>query len=420
MLRALHIAWKDVRQTYRNVVALATMFVGPLLLASAIGGAFGTGDNFVIPAVRTAVVNQDLPSQTGPSNQDLPAGAMLEAALTSPELSGLVEVVKYDTPEKARVAVDKNEVAVAVVIPPGLSAALAGAPGDVATVEVYKNPGTTVGPAVVAAVVTSVLQEMEGARAAAAASAKLALSHGLVDPAKLASIAQKTAEGFVQTQHKLTGASLESRGPVTSGAESLKRPNVASQVLVGMMLFFMLFGGSIPARGILDEHRSGTLPRLFTTPTRRAVILGGKYLAVFLVVLIQSAVLVIVGWLLLGADWGPLGPVVALVVVGALVAASLALLTVSFAKTPGQASAVSSSIFVAMALISGNFFGTANVGETFAKVRRVSPLGWLMEAWGRLLYGGSWADVALPIVAVLGFTLVFFVLATFFFRRRYA
>ena len=208
---------------------------------------------------------------------------------------------------------------------------------------------------------------------------------------------------------------------MTPGAEAQKRPNVASQVLVGMMLFFMLFGASTPARSILDEHREGTLSRLFTTPTPRSVILGGKYIAVFLVVLIQSVILLLAGWLLLGARLGRAGAGDRPHSCAArLCAASLGLVTVSFAKTPAQAGAVSSAIFVFLGLISGNFSGSSNIGGTFAIVRRISPLGWLMEGWSNVLYGGSWGSIALPVVVVLAFTLVFFVIATFFFRRRYA
>lgn len=425
MLRALYIAIKDVRVTYRNIPALVMMFLGPLLLATAIGSAFGTGDNFVIPAVKTAVVN---PPEASP----FAAGALIGAALASPQLADFVRLTHYKTPEDARTAVDQSKEDVAVIIPPGLTATLMGATSNGAAsgtsgttyqpvfIEIYKKPGNTLGPAIVASVVNSVLSELQGARAAAVASANLAFAQGVTDQDQLISLAQEAARAFMQTSQTQRQVRLETRPPAIQGVSVSKRPNVASQVLVGMMLFFMLFGGSIPARGILEEHRAGTLPRLFTTPTRRTTILGGKYLAVFLVVLIQSTVLVIAGWLLLGADWGPLGPVTVLIVCGALAAASLALFCVSFAKTPGEAGAVSSSIFVAMALISGNFFGTANVGETFAKVRRVSPLGWLMEAWGRLLYGGSWADIALPVVAVLGFAVLFFALATYFFRKRYA
>jgi ABC-2 type transport system permease protein len=314
--------------------------------------------------------------------------------------------------------VDKGERDVAVIIPPGLSAAVMG--GGSAQVEIYKDPTLAVGPAIVTSVVQSVVQSLDGARAAALTSVQLATSLGVTDGAELAALAADTAEAFGEAAGAETPITLDERAPVTPGAEAPKRPNVASQVLLGMMLFFMLFGASTPARSIIDEHRNGTLPRLFTTPTSRGVILGGKYIAVFLVVLIQSVILLLAGRFLLGAHWGELGPVIALTLAGALCAASLGLLTVSFAKTPAQAGAGSAAIFVFLGLISGNFVGSLDTAGTFAMVRRISPLGWLLEGWGKVLYGGSWASIALPVLVVLGFTLVFFVAASLFFRRRYA
>jgi hypothetical protein len=44
----------------------------------------------------------------------------------------------------------------------------------------------------------------------------------------------------------------------------------------------------------------------------------------------------------------------------------------------------------------------------------------LLEAWNHLMFGGSWASIAVPVAVVFAFTLVFFALATFFFQRRYA
>ncbi|MBC7293037.1 MAG: hypothetical protein H5T84_02820, partial [Thermoleophilia bacterium] len=56
MTRILVIAWKDVRQAYRNVAALALMFAAPLVLTTALVAAFGSGENFSISAARTVVV----------------------------------------------------------------------------------------------------------------------------------------------------------------------------------------------------------------------------------------------------------------------------------------------------------------------------------------------------------------------------
>jgi ABC-2 type transport system permease protein len=416
-VRAFSIAWKDVRHVYRNVAGLAMMLVAPLVLAFALGAAFGgMGNGFSIGATKAVVVNEDAGAGAG-----MPAaGATLVSALTSPGLADLLTVTQVDTAAAARAAVDSGEAGIAVIIPQGLSAALMSeATPAAAEVQIYKDPALTIGPAIAQAVVDSVVQSLNGARAAAAASAQLAGSAGITDMQAIGTLATKAAEAFTHAATDQAPITLQQRSPQVADANR-REPNVGSQVLVGMMTFFMLFGASVPARSILDEHREGTLSRLFTTPTPRGVVLAGKYISVFLVVLIQAVILLVAGWLLMGAHWGPIGPVAVLAICTALVAASLGLFCVSFAKTPGQAGAVSSAIFVFLGLVSGNFFGSINVGGTFAIVRRISPLGWLIEGWGDLLYGGSWKSIGLPVLAALGFTLVFFGVATFFFRRRYA
>ena len=415
MMKALSIAWKDTVHVYRDIAGLAMMFIAPLVLATVLGAAFGSGDNFSIAAVRTVIVDQDKGAGAGTPA----AGAMLSAALESPDLGDLLAITRLDSPEKARTAVDDGDAAAAVIIPAGLSSALASSVAQEANVEIYKDPALVVGPSIVAAVTESVVQTLNGSRAAAAAAARLAVSRGVTDTARLAGIASKAGTAFALQAQTDAQVTVEARNPVVEGSIE-KRPNVASQVLIGMMLFFMLFGAATPAHSVLEEHRNGTLSRLFTTPTPRSIILSGKFLAVFVVVLVQAAILLLAGLLLFKAGWGEPGPVVVLTVCSAIVAASLGLVTVSFAKTVGQAGAVSSAIFVFLGLLSGNFTGTIVTSGPFATIRRISPVGWLLEGWSKLLYGGSWGSIALPVLVALAFAVVFFTISVFFFRRRYA
>jgi ABC-2 type transport system permease protein len=417
-VRPLAIAWKDVRHVYRSFAGLAMMLVAPLILAGAIGAAFGSGDNFAISPVKTVVVDQDSRAQA--AGGEGTAGAAITAALTSPQLADLLTVSQAATLEAAKSAVDTGEAEVAVIIPPGLSQSLSAATPSLQQVQIYKDPTVTIGPAIVTSVVQGVVQSFNGAHAAASATAQLAASQGITDPARLAALAVQAAEVYASQAQTSDKIAVEPRPPVTPGGSASARPNTAGQVLIGMMLFFILFGAATPARSIIEEQRLGTLPRLFTTPTPRSVILAGKYIAVFAVVLLQTVILLVAGRLLFGAHWGAVGPVVALVVTGALVASSLGLLTVSFAKTPAQAGAGGAGIFVFLGLISGNFTGTAGTGGTYAVVRHFSPLGWLLEGWNHVMFGGSWGSIVLPVLAALGFALVFFAIATFFFRRRYA
>jgi ABC-2 type transport system permease protein len=425
-VRYLAIAWKDVRHVYRSRSGLAMMLLAPLILSGAIGAAFGSASNFSLSPVKTVVVDQDLDGAAGAGGAGAgsaaagTAGAAITAALTSPELADLLTVSQAAAPEAARTAVDSGQAEVAVIIPPGLTQALSAATTSPQQVEIYKDPTLVIGPAIVASVVQDVVQSLNGARAAASTTAQLAALQGVADQAALSALAVKAAQAYSSQARGSNNRAVEARSPVTPGGSAARRPNTAGQVLIGMMLFFTLFGAATPARSIIEEQRLGTLPRLFTTPTPRSVILAGKYIAVFAVVLLQTVLLLVAGRLFFGAHWGAIGPIVALVITGALVASSLGLLTVSWAKTPAQAGAGGAGIFVFLGLISGNFTGTASLFGVYAVVRHFSPLGWLLEGWNHVMFGGSWGSIAVPVLAALGFALVFFAIATFFFRRRYA
>jgi len=399
------------------------MLLAPLVLAFALGAAFGSGDNFTIGPIETIVANLDSGSQSSePNPTDLDAGAMLAGFLAGSDLDDLLDVSSAESAAAARAAVDRGDAAVAVVIPDDFSEAITadagGQPELGSRVLIYSDPTLETGPAIVTTVVNSVVDGLNGARAAYLTSLQLGAAAGLSDTERLAAASQRAAAAYAAAARSEPPIRVDGRDP-NSGDESAA-PNVASQVLVGMMIFFMLFGAATPARNIIDEHRDGTLTRLFTTPTPRNRILAGKYIGVFAVVLLQSVIILLVGRLLMGARWGAIGPVAVLTVCGALVAASLGLFTVSFAKTPAQAGAVSAAIFVFLGLAGGNFVGSVDIGGAFALIRRFTPNGWLLEGWGHLLFGGSWSSIALPVAVVVGFAAVFFALATFFFRRRYA
>jgi ABC-2 type transport system permease protein len=212
--QALAIAWKDLRHVYRSISGLAMMLVAPLLLAGAIGAAFGAGNNFSVPATKTVVVNQD--SGAG--------GAAITSALTSPQLSDLLTVSQPATPEAARTAVDNGDAQVAVIIPAGLTQALTAANASPLQVEIYKDPTATVGPAIVSSVVQELVQSLNGARAAASATAQLAAIQGITDPGKLTALATQAAQAYSAAAQKGGTVALESRLPVTPGGAGLHRP----------------------------------------------------------------------------------------------------------------------------------------------------------------------------------------------------
>jgi len=412
MKKALTIAWKDLRSTYRNPAALAMMLVAPLVLASLLGLAFGGEAGFSITTTKVV-----LAAEAGNSE-----AAHFESVLTGLNDGNdrLVDLSRAESEEEARNLVDAGESDVAITVPADLSEVLIDPSGTrSASVLLYENPTKTIGPAIVRGVVQQVVDGLNGARAVAYGAGVLAFDAGVREEQQIAAIASRAAELYARGREQGSGQGLTVGEPRLPDAQQTKNPGVAGQVLIGMMVFFMMIAALNVARTVLDEDYAGTLPRLFTTPTPQRIILGGKFLSVFLVVMVQSLLLLLAGSLLFGTDWGSALPVTLLIVSGALAAAGLGVFLISLAKTPGQAGAIGTGVLLVLALVGGNFVGGAPEGF-FSTVRRFTPNGWLLEGWLIAMRGGSPGDVALQVLAALAFAVVLFTAGVLVFRRRYA
>jgi ABC-2 type transport system permease protein len=411
-VKILAIAWKDLRSTLRNRPALVMMLVAPLGLAALLGFAFGGSQSFDIAA--TKVVVADLDNGAGTAHS---AGAEIRQVLTSKDLSGILDTKAVSTAAAARKAVDDGTAAVAVIVPADFSSVVFGGdPTARSQVELYENPTADIGGSIVEGVVGQVLADINGARAAAVGA--VALNPTGSGAATTVQVATTAAQTFSKGGGVSGGLQIAERSPKVGKSGS--DVSVTGSILAGMMVFFMFFGAANVARTILTEDRDGTLPRLFTTPTRHGTVIAGKFVAVFLTVLAQAIVLLIAGRLIFGIHWGRIDAVVLLTVVAAGVAGGLALLVISFAKTPAQAGAIGSGVYLVLALLGGNFTGTAQTGTTYAFIQQFTPNGWLLHGWDTTMRGGGAGDIRWQVLVPLGFAAAFFVFAVLRMRRRFA
>jgi ABC-2 type transport system permease protein len=408
------IAWKDLRSTLRNRPGLVMMLVAPLALAALMGFAFGGGvGGFEIAA--TKIVVADLDAGGGEPGQN--AGAAIRQVLTSRDLADVLETRTADSAAAARKAVDDGDAAVAVIVPEDFSTVVYGAdPAARSQVELYENPTREIGGAIVEGVVEGVLADFNGARAAAAGAVALATQGD--DPMDPATVAGAAAEAFSHDGGVSGALQIAERAPKVGKSE--EEVSVIGLILAGMMVFFMFFGAANVARTILTEDRDGTMPRLFTTPTRHGTIIAGKFVSTFVTVLAQAVVLLIAGRLFFGIDWGRLDAVILLTLVTAGVAGGLALLVIAFAKTPAQAGAIGSGVYLVLALLGGNFTGTAQTGTTYASIQLFTPNGWLLHGWDTAMRGGGALDIRWQVLVPLGFAVAFFFFAVLRMRRRFA
>ncbi|MGA9347400.1 MAG: ABC transporter permease [Anaerolineae bacterium] len=424
-MKVLDIALKDLLRSFRNVSALFFMFVLPLmtvgLIYFAFSGLAGDEGGFDLQVTRVQVVNLDQPaSQFG----GFSGGQMLVEFLQDERLTGLLQVTVAADEASARAAVDQQDAGVAVIIPPDFTAAALAPEGGTA-VALYQDPTLTVGPAIVKGLVSQFVDGFAGTIIAAGVVADQLDERGVtVDASVMNAVTDKYvawAQTLSESQSQGVYQALDVQSPPSKAEPVDLTTKIITGIMSGMLVFYAFFTGAATAESIIREDEEKTLPRLFTTPTSRTAILGGKFLAVFVTIIVQVIVTMIAGRIIFGVRWGEPLPV-ALAALGlVVVAAGSGVLLMSFLKSTRQTGPVMGGVLTITGMAGGLFTtGFPSLPAAFETATLFVPQGWAMRGWKLALAGGGVNDVLLPAVVTLGIGIVFFVIGAFVFRKRFA
>ncbi len=207
----------------------------------------------------------------------------------------------------------------------------------------------------------------------------------------------------------------------SSPAIELKDAQVlsATHTSPGMMLQFAIAGLITAATVIVNERKTRSLQRMLTTATSRVHILLGHYLAIFTLIFGQFILLITFGQLFLHVNYlrVPLGTLLVAVAAAACISA-MGLLIGVFAKSEEQ-----TVIFVMIPMfvlsgLGGAWMPLEFTGATFQSIGHVSPVAWAMDGFKNIVARGlDFNSVLLPVSALAGYTLFFFILAAWRFQR---
>ena len=428
-MKAVDIALKDLTRSFRSAFAIVFMFGVPLLMTGMFYLIFGNSASGDLQLPRTTVIIANLDEggfrfQTSEKNfpggkKARTLGELVVNVLQSDELADLIQVSLVPSAESARAAVDRQAAQVAVIIPADFSKKFAD-PNKQSTIEFYQDPTLTIGPDIIRSILNRFMDGMAGIKIALnvfldeAAQGDIPLAGQVVQ--------QYVDSSLVQTKD-LAAALLDTR-PSTAAAprrdESLLL-RVVGPIMAGMMIFYAFFTGASTAQSILKEEEERTLPRLFTTPTPRAVILSGKFLSVFLTVLVQVIVLLVAARLIFRIQWGELAPL-SLAAAGIIFcAASFGICINSFLKNARQGGVVF-GVFITLTGMLGMLSIMTSGSPTASEVGTVSllvPQGWAVRGLVATMNGAQLAELAPTVLVLVAWGIVFFAVGVWRFNRRY-
>ncbi len=168
------------------------------------------------------------------------------------------------------------------------------------------------------------------------------------------------------------------------------------------------------------ERNTGTLARILTTPTSRAIFLIGTIGGQVLVALGQMFLLVGFGILVLKLPWGrdPLS-LALLLLTSALAAAAIGVFMGTWIKNEAQANNLSILMGMVMALLGGCWYPLEFFPEPVKVVVHVLPTTWALKGMLNYLLRGSTGVALFPYLgALLAFAVLFFTLGVWRLRRE--
>jgi len=433
-MKILDIAFKDLTRSFRSAFAVVFMFGIPLLVTGMFYFMFMFGNiggsGFNLPKTQVIIANLD---EGGPrfqvSAKNIPGGAkartmgeLVVSVLQSQELADLINVSLAPSAESARAAVDRQTAQVAIIIPTDFSKKFAD-PNKQAIIEFYQDPTLTIGPGIIRSILNRFMDGMAGVKIALNVFLDEAAPN---DYALTGQVVQQYLDTSLVQTEDLAAALLDVKQSAPAAAPKRQESvllRVIGPIMGGMMVFYAFFTGTSTAQSILREEEERTLPRLFTTPTPQVVILSGKFLSVFLTVLVQVMVLLPAARLIFGIQWGALMPV-ALVAAGiVLTASSFGICVNSFLKNTKQSGVVFGAVLTLtgiLGMISIFAQNSPTAAQLSGTVSLLVPQGWGVRGLLQAMNGAQVADVGLTALAMLAWSAAFFVVGVWRFNRRYA
>ena len=384
-MKALHIAGVNLRLVFRDRLGLAFILVAPVVIILLIGVAvFGSGAKIQVGLIKSGdgQFSNELAEKLERNDEFkvtrfTDEGALKKALRRQTELAGVIIPRDYDTDLMS---------------------------GRSASVTFVLDP-TKSSPSIIRETVNSYVTD-QGKLVQAALFAK-----------------SVSGESFETSLAKAKELAATDKAQVAIDKEQIDSKEKSLPTGFGYTapsnLVLFVFINSLAAAGMLIEtRRLGISRRMLGTPTSTGTILLGEAAGRFAIALAQALIIFAVGAALFGVNWGNPVAAATLIVLFALVGASVAMLVGTIFRTPEQASSIGVPIGIALGMLGGCMWPLEIVGNTMKKLGHAFPHAWAMDAWIKLIaQRAGFADIGLELAALAAFVVVLLPIASWRLRK---
>jgi ABC-2 type transport system permease protein len=402
-MRILYIALKDIRQVLRDRKSVIFMVLMPIAFTLFFG--FIMSGSISDPRLPVGWINDD---------EDSTLSADLFHML---EKSNVIRLVPLEASEAGRASDQVRDEKLAAVLRVPIGYSVQTLAGEAIPITVIVLPGSPAGTTASTAVQAAVNRLLSAVTISQISTESFEAQQPFRDPESRLDYAQQALALANQAWTQPAFSIQDSSAMEAPGSEQMPQKGFL-QSSPGMIVQFAILGLTTCSMVLFLERKSKTLERLLTTPVRRAEIIGGHLLAVFLVVFLQELLLASFGQLFFGVDYlrEPFG-ILLMMVALALWVASLGLLIGVISTGAEQVILWSLIAMFLFSALGGAWFPLEVAGETFSAIGHISPAAWAMDGYQNILMRGQGTfSTFLPAGVLLAFAGAFFALAVWRFK----
>jgi ABC-2 type transport system permease protein len=399
-MRILDLAIKDLSQILRDKRALLFLVAMPIVFTLFMGFAYNAGEN------GDETVDSRLGLAYVDPEPDSRLNQMLFARLEASDAVKPVLMAQAEALESLR----RGEVAGVLVIPSGFGEQDAGAVlseqskgGMFPQMTLIAESNSSDGQSLYQLLRVPISQLMSAVEIASIS----AETQG--NPAEFAP-ALELAWAKWDEHSRLERVRLERA--VAQPTENWFGDNPYNQASPGILVQFAIMSLVTSAQILVNERKTRTMQRLLTTAMRPWEMVAGHLLAMFGLVFLQTALLVVFAQLALGVDYlnEPLGTLLVSVALCLWVAA-MGLLIGVLAKSDDQVVLFSLISMFLFSALGGTWFPLEASGGAFAAIGRLTPSAWAMTGYQNIIIRGldlssAWMPAAILLAYALGFSLL--------------
>lgn len=199
----------------------------------------------------------------------------------------------------------------------------------------------------------------------------------------------------------------------------VSRGRYIDYLVPGIIAMNVMFSGVFNISVVMTSMRQkGILRRLKVTPVPKSAILAALITTRMIIIFVSMAMILAIGILVFGVQLqGSLPFLILLVIIGSLTFTTFGFAVSAYAKTTESAEAIANTVAMPMMFLGDVFLPVANMPVFIQPIAAALPLSFLGKALREVaLHGGGPADVVVPMVAVIVYGLIGFLIAIRLFR----